>query len=70
MSLGQVGREVFLAELVAGAKALGQEQQGPAVGAVRREVSVTGVGESEGQGSLAHCSPWGRRKRGPWAKAG
>ena len=33
---------MFLAELVADAQALGQEQQGPAVGTVRRDVCVTG----------------------------
>ena len=33
---------MFLAELVADAQALGQEQRGPAVGTVRRDVCVTG----------------------------
>ena len=59
MSLGQVGSEVFLAELVAGAKALGQDQRGPAEGTVRREVSVLGretVKDGEAWHSAVHGS--------------
>ena len=59
MSLGQVGSKVFLAELVAGAKALGQDQRGPAVGTVRREVSVLGretVKDGEAWHSAVHGS--------------
>ena len=58
---------MFLAELVDGAKALGQEQWGPAVGTVKREVSVLGwetVKDGEAWHSAVHGS-WAKRSLGP-----